>query len=140
MKTAIPLQNGKIAADFHTAPEFTLVSGSGWELELETKTFAPGISPLDLVQKLSTDGVERVLAGGIDAAAISACEQAGMLVFHGAGGTLSDALNLIRLGILDNMAGKGGCGGSCSSGGCGGCGSDESQSSSSCGSGSCGCN
>lgn len=138
MKTAIPLQNGKIAADFHTAPEFTLVSGSGWELELESQTFTPGISPIDLVKNLADAGVERVLAGGIDTSAIAACEQAGMLVFHGAGGTLSDALNLIRLGILDNMAGKGGCGGGCSSGGCGSCGSDSEASS--CGSGSCGCN
>ena len=150
MITAIPTLEGKIAPESDNATEFTLVEGSGSELSMRTVTVQTGMTPPALASSLQTEGALRFLAAEMSPDLMTACEMAGIQVFYGASGTISDALNLISLGILDSMA-MGSCG--CGGGGCGGgscgtetgescaCGSENSEKAEtgSCGSG-CACN
>jgi len=128
MKTAIPSLNGTLHASFSAAREFTVVDGKGTDLTIDVLQ-AQADDTIALVKILADMGVKRILAALVEDDAVGYCEQAGMQVFHGASGTVSDALNLIRLGVLDSLVNDSGCGCSGSS-----CSSKES----SCGSSCCG--
>lgn len=149
MITAIPTLEGKIAPESDSATEFTLVEGSGSDLSMRTVTLGSGLTAPAIAGSLQTEGALRFLAAEMSQDLMTACEMAGIQVFYGASGSVSDALNLISLGILDSMA-MGSCG--CGGGGCGGgscgstsgesstcaCGSEGNAEGGSCGSG-CGC-
>lgn len=133
MITAIANKGGKISPVYEEADSFSIVTGSGTDLSVADMLADHSQGQAVMAGQLKSRGVLRVLAADIGEAALQALETAGIQVFYGAAGTISDGLNLISLGILDSMAG--GCGSGCSSSGCGGCNSDKS---SGCGSG-CGC-
>lgn len=140
--TAIAQKGDRIAPEFEEAEGFSLVSGSGEELSVKEITVDWAQGSDGIAKILMDQGVTRVLAAGIGEGSLQSLEKASVQVFYGATGSLSDGLNIIRLGILDSMSG--GCGGGCGSGGCGGCGSQDSGAStcgsSGCGSSGCGCN
>ena len=141
MITAIPTLGGKIAPESDTVTEYTLVEGSGNDLSMRTVNVASALAVPNIVADLQAQSVQRILAAEMSQEFMLACEMAGIQVFYGASGTVSDALNLISLGILDSMA-AGGCG--CGGGGCGGGSCDSTNSSCGCegekaeASGSCG--
>jgi predicted Fe-Mo cluster-binding NifX family protein len=139
MKTAIPTHNDQIAADGVSATSYTIVEGDNEAPVTSTLTVDSALSVAAFFGALKARGVERILAGNLEPEYLSAAEMGGFQVFYGASGSVSDALNLISMGILDSMANGCGCSGGCSGGGCGGS-SDTSEDSKSTGCGSgCGC-
>jgi len=128
VKTAIPTDNGQIAKDFDTATEFSLIEGSGQDLRIDTFEIPSGTAIVDV---LGSKGIERLLAAEMSETAIDSCGSHGIQVFYGASGSVADALNLIRMGVLEDM-GSGGCSG-CSNGSCSPSDEGSGSSCSSCG-------
>ena len=116
MKVAIPLFGNRISPRFDFSPEVWIVELKDGETAAEEKLIMADLNLPQRLDRLATEGVNKVICGGIDGYSLVQFGNRGIDVIHNVAGEAEEVLGLFKKGLLrsgsycDRKKGRGFCG------------------------------
>jgi predicted Fe-Mo cluster-binding NifX family protein len=116
MKVAIPLFKDRISPRFDVCPEIWIVELNNGEIVNQEKWPIETWNLQQRIDQLTSNGVDKIICGGIDSFCIDLLGNRGIDVIHNVAGEAGKALNLFVRGVLrpgsycNGKRGRGFCG------------------------------
>jgi predicted Fe-Mo cluster-binding NifX family protein len=116
MKIAIPLFKGRISPRFDVCPEIWIVELNNGEVINQEKWPMESFDLQQRLDQLTSNGVDKIICGGIDSFCIGQLGSRGVDVIHNVAGEAGEALNFFIRGVLrpgfycNGKNGRGFCG------------------------------
>jgi predicted Fe-Mo cluster-binding NifX family protein len=100
MKIAIPLFGNKVSPRFDLSPELWIITENKGELVHQEKISMAGLNIPQRIERLSLNGITKLICGGIHDFSLDQLKNRGIDVFHNVIGEADIALNYFLKGEL----------------------------------------
>jgi len=100
MKIAIPIFGTRVSPRFDVCPELWIVEFLGGKLENEGRFSMEGLNLQQRLDHLTSNGVDKLICGGIDNLCIDHLGERGIEVIHNVAGEAGEVLALFLKGAL----------------------------------------
>jgi predicted Fe-Mo cluster-binding NifX family protein len=100
MKIAIPLFGNRISPRFEFSPEIWIIELKDGEVQREERFPTNNLSLPQRLDQLASNGVNKIICGGIDGLSLNLLGGRGIDVIHNVVGEAQEGINLFLRGLL----------------------------------------